>query len=118
MAIFSFNLGKTNGKLYFDDVLVLEDNSENLFNEIIAKSGINIYQLQGRNEVFIQLPSSAIEEFIVLVFGPDGRLVKTLRIQKGIQEASLDFSRFSQRGKYEVKVISPSNTLAYNIDVN
>jgi len=116
-AIFSFNLGKTNGRLYFDDVRVLEDKTENLFNEIIAKSGVNIHQLQGRNEVFIQLPSGAVEDLIVMVFGPGGRLVKTMRILKGIQEASIDFSGFIQTGKYQVRVITQSNTLAYNIDV-
>ncbi len=65
MAVFSLNLGKTSGRLFFDDVLVLEDRTEILFNEIIAKSGVNIYQLQGRNEVFIQLPSGATEDFIM-----------------------------------------------------
>jgi len=116
-AIFSFNLGKTNGKLYFDDVRVLEDKTENLFNEIIAKSGVNIHQLQGKNEVFIQLPTGAVEDFIVMVFGPGGRLVKTMKIQRGTQEASIDFSGLIQTGKYQVRVITQSNTLAYNIDI-
>ena len=115
MGIFSFNLGKTSGKLYFDDVSILEDNSENLFNEIVTKSGVNIYQINERNEVFIQLPSSAADDFIVMVVGPGGRLVKSMRILKGIQEATLDFSEFTQKGTYKVKVITPSNTLAYNI---
>jgi hypothetical protein len=117
LAFFIINLGKTSGTLYFDDVLVLEDKSEKLFNEILAKSGVNIHRPEGHDELFIQLPASAEEDLPLLIVGPHGRIVKTIYISKGSQETSIDFSEYTTPGHYLIQVITPFKTLAWNFNV-
>jgi hypothetical protein len=112
LAFFSINLGKTSGTMYFDDVLVIQDNSEKLFNEILAKSGVNIHRPEGYDELFIQLPACAEDDLPLLIIGPRGRIVKTMQISKGSQETSIDFSEYTTPGHYLVQVITPFKTLA------
>lgn len=117
LAFFSINLGKTSGNLYFDNVLVLEDKTEKLFNEILAKSGVNIHQPEGQEELFIQLPACAEDDLPLLIVGPRDRIVKTMHISKGSQETSIDFSEYTTPGHYLVQVITPFKTLAWNFNV-
>jgi hypothetical protein len=116
-AVFAINLGKTCNQVWFDNVALYEDDTKNRFNEIIARGGINIILPEKLNELYIQLYSAAAEDLPVFITDQRGRIVKTSRIAKGIQEATMAIPENIAPGNYQVKIITPARILASHFEI-
>ncbi|MDZ7604565.1 MAG: carbohydrate binding domain-containing protein [Cyclobacteriaceae bacterium] len=116
-AVFAINLGKTCNRLWIDNVALYEDDTENRFNAIIASGGINIILPEKLNELYIQLYSAAAEDLPVFITDQRGRIVKTSRIAKGIQEATMDIPENMAPGNYQIKIITLARILASSFEI-
>lgn len=116
-AMFAINLGKTCNQVWIDNIVLYEDDTENRFNEIIASGGINIVLPEKLNELYIQLYSAAAEDLPVFITNQHGRILKTSRIAKGIQEATMDIPDNIAPGNYQIRIITPARILASNFEI-
>jgi hypothetical protein len=115
-AFFSFNLGRTNATLGFDNVSITADNTEKQFQEIVTNTGINIHPV-GHKELYIQLPTVAKTDYPVICVNGNGKAVRTDKIREGSQELFFRFDENLQAGNYTIKVFAPEKTVAYNFQV-
>lgn len=117
-AFFSFNLGKTHNSIAFDDISILADNTEKDFNELLAKSGINIEMIANGRELYISLPTSAKSDYPLIVVNDKGQTVKAQKILEGNQEGFINLQNTYDPGDYLLKIISPDKLLTYKFKVD
>lgn len=116
-AFFSFNLGRTTGKLCLDEVSITEDNTERQFHQVVENTGINIHAAGNGKELFIQLPVEAKTEYPVIFANEKGRAIKTSSIPAGNRELWIQLDENMQQGNYVIKVFSPEKVLAYRFNI-
>lgn len=95
---FSFNLGKTNATILLDDIDIHSDQTEKEFKQIIASSGINIFQHQTdlENSIYINLPKAAVSDIPIILYDQKKNIVLSSRIIQGESEASISFKDQSE----------------------
>lgn len=116
-AFFSFNLGRTNATMIFDDVTLLADDTEKQFEQIVANAGINIHPVREGKELYIQLPTAAKADYPVLFINEKGKTLRTAKINEGTHELFLKLDGQLQMGNYVVQVFAQEKTHAYNIQI-
>lgn len=114
---FAFNLGKTHHKLRFDDVRVRADYTDKKFNKILANSGINLWFQDGNKEFYLQLPTAAYADYLVVFMNTNGKTFKIDKINQGIQEKQFTLDSSFKKGTYTLKVFTPEKTFAYNFQI-
>ena len=114
-AYFAFNLGRTSGKLHFDEVSITADDTEKQFRQIVENSGINIHALSGGKELYIQLPVTAKNDYPVIFSNEKGRAIKTANIPEGSSELWIQLDENMTRGQYLMKVFASEKVLAYRL---
>jgi len=117
-AFFALNLGRTNTKITVDEVLITADHTEKKFNEIIANSGINIEHIPNSNELYIQLPTSAKDDYPIIFTNEKGKTVKTDKIRTGSQELFINLQSSFERGNYIMKVFAADKTMSYSLSID
>lgn len=116
-SFFSFNLGRTNSTISFDDIVITADNTEKQFSDILANSGINIETLSNGKELYIHLPTSAKIDYPIIFINEQHKTVGTSRIREGSQELFLNLQNNLKTGTYTMKVFTPEKMLAYNFQI-
>lgn len=116
-SFFSFNLGRTNATMVFDDVAITADDTEKQFEQIVSNAGINIHQVSQGKELYIQLPTAAKADYPVIFINEKGKTLRTAKIHEGAQELFLKLDNQLQMGNYVVQVFAPEKTHAYNFQV-
>lgn len=119
-SYFAFNLGKTNNKMRFDDITIQADHTEREFNEVIAKTGINVhYNTSSKeNSIFISSPRETSTDLPIILYDQDNNVIFTNKLFKGYNEANIKLNNELSKGNYQLKVFTPDKIESFRFVVN
>lgn len=119
-SFFAFNLGKTNNKIRFDDIVIQADHTEREFNAVITNSGINVNLCNTKdgNSIYISSPTETASDLPVILYDDNKNVIYANKIIKGSKEANITLNNKLVKGNYQLKVFTPEKqeTFSFSID--
>lgn len=109
-SFFSFNLGKTSNKIWFDDIVVRADYTDKEFNELLANSGINVnyITINEENSIYISSPTTSTAEMPIILYDDNNSVIFANKIRYGEYEATIKLNNKLDKGNYTLKVFTPT----------
>jgi len=119
-SYFAFNLGKTNNKMRFDDIMIQADHTEREFNEVIANTGINVHYNTSstENSIFISSPRETNTDLPIILYDQNNNVIFTNKLFKGYNEANIKLDKELSKGNYQLKVFTPDKIEYFRFEVN